>query len=169
MSEAVAGARWPAYVACVLLVLLLLLNGYMWKRNQETFVAADRPRVVPRNIESVAKKNNYNVVATTFHMYYALRALQGATVVMPERMKGHQFAYERVTRLDLAWIPDTPVVPLALVERLRETKLVNVTTAIDWATPLEVVVIPGTARYILASTGDEKNWIIIPEWMYRSR
>src|SRR5262249_36586104 len=132
-----------------------------------SFVPEDKPRVVPRNIESVVKKNNYWVVRTTFHMYYALRALESATLVMPQRMYGHQFMFEHVSRLTIELTPNTFVVPHAFVEMLRPPKQLNLFTAIDVATPLDVVVWPETARYVIAATPDESSWVILPEPLYR--
>jgi hypothetical protein len=162
-----ASAPWPAVAFAVILVLLLALNAYMWWRNQRTFVPEDRPRLVPRDIALVATLNNYDPVRTTFHMYYGLRALDGATLVIPQAMWGHEFYLEEVSRLRVELVPEAPPLANEYLDRLRYDGMVKKTLHIDASSWLDVVIIRGTRKYLLTRTVDGQFWVIVPEELYQ--
>jgi hypothetical protein len=161
-----ASAPWPAVACVVILVQLLALSGTMWWRNQRTFVPEDRPRVVPRNIALVASLNNYDPVRTTFHMYYGLRVLDGATLVIPQLMWGHEFYLEEVSRLRIELVPEAPALTNEYLDRLRYDGMVKKTLHIDASSWLDVVIVPGTRKYLLTRTVDGQFWVILPEQLY---
>jgi hypothetical protein len=160
-------AAWAAVAAVVMLVQLLALNAWMWFRNQQSFVPEDRPRVVPRHIARVASINLHDPVRTTFHMYYELRDLDGATLVIPEIMWGHEFYLERVGRVNVELTPNAPPMSNQFLEQLRNGDMVKKTLHIDVSSWLDVVIVPGTKRYLLARTEDGQYWVIVPEELYQ--
>ena len=160
-------APWAAVAVVVMLVQLLALNAWMWFRNQKSFEKEDRPRIVPRNIARVASLNTHDPVKYTFNMYYELRDLDGATLVIPERMWGHEFYLERVARVNVEIVPNAPVISNELLERLRFDGAVTKTLHIDVSSWLDVVIVPGTKKYLLTQTADSQFWVIVPEELYQ--
>jgi hypothetical protein len=160
-------APWPAVAFVVVLVQLLALNGYMWWRNQRTFVLEDRPRLVPRNIALVTALNNYNPVKYMFNMYYELRHLDGATLVIPQLLGAHQFFLEEVSRLHVEIVPDVPLLSNDFLDRLRYDHRVKKTLHLDPTTWIDVVIVPRTRKYVLTRTVDGRFFVILPEQAYQ--
>ena len=165
--RAIARLAWPAVAAAVMVGQLILVNSYNWWHTQRVFVPEDRPRVVPRNIARVAALNNYSPVSCTFNMYYELRALDGAQLVIPQIMWGHEFFLEEVSRLDVELVPEAPALSNAFLDRLRNDGAITKTLHIDVSSWLDVAIVPGTKRYLLTRTVDGQFWVILPDELYQ--
>jgi hypothetical protein len=165
----VSRAPRAAIVLVALLGVLIAVNGFTWWRTQRDFVPEDRPRLVPRNIALVAALNNYDPVRTTFHMYYGLRELRGATLVIPEAMRGHRFLLEEVSRLRVEVVAgDPPALANDVLDRLRYDHQVTRTLHLDGSSWLDVVIRRDARRYLLTRTADGQFFVILPDELYQA-
>jgi len=156
--------RWATLAFVGVAVVLLMWQLYVLQRNQRCFLDQDKPHVSSRDIAIVASRYWQAPVKYTFSLWHQLRVLDGATLVMPKSLDGHQFGFERVSRLHVEYGPRFEI-PAATRDVL--VKRAAFVAQLD-GTPLAVVVNPKARRYVIAAVPSGGALIILPEALYEA-
>jgi hypothetical protein len=158
--------QWVSIAFVVIAIELVAWNLYVLQRNQRRFAADDKPVPTSRNIAAVAARNWYAPIKYTFALWQRLRVLEGATLIVPESMRGQpELGLGRVSRLTLEFAPPLEM-PAATFARLNERATYR--GNLETQQLVSILVDPAARRYVWATVPDNGPVMILPEALYRA-